>query len=288
MTSANDLGQIANQPGSTFRSRINANIQACASFHYGTNPPDPVYPNLLWFDQASGRVRLRDPQNTVWADIGIIGPPFKWTAIDVPETWVSTGDLKPTLKTLADPGWVMMNDGSIGNASSGATAHAHADAAALFALIWANIANTWAPLQNASGVPVSRGASAASDWAANRRLVLPKALGRALSLAGWGAGLTARALGEVQGEEAHTLSIPEMPAHNHTGSTGDAGAHTHTESGFDPAPGYHGAGEDTIAVGAAKTTSQAPAHHHTIAAQGSGQPHNTMQPSFFVNIMVKL
>jgi hypothetical protein len=99
-----------------------------------------------------------------------------------------TGDIKWTLKTAADAGWVMMNDGSIGDASSNATARAFADCQALFTLLWTNISNSWAPTQDASGTPVSRGASAAADWTAHRRLLLPRTLGRALAIAGSGSG----------------------------------------------------------------------------------------------------
>jgi hypothetical protein len=119
-------------------------------------------------------VWLRDPSNAAWNAVATIGPPFKWTAIDVPAAGFTTGDVKLTLKSSAESGWVLMNDGSIGNASSSATARANADTSDLFALLWTNVSNTWCPVQDASGTPVSRGASAASDFAANRRLVLPK------------------------------------------------------------------------------------------------------------------
>ena len=56
----------------------------------------------------------------------------------------STGDIKFTIKTAADVGWVLLTDaGTIGNASSGAT-RANADTEELFELLWNNeaIANT--------------------------------------------------------------------------------------------------------------------------------------------------
>ena len=37
-----------------------------------------------------------------------------------PATAFTTGDIKLTLKTTADAGWAMFNDGTIGDASSGA------------------------------------------------------------------------------------------------------------------------------------------------------------------------
>ncbi len=39
--------------------------------------------------------------------------------------------------------------------------------------------------------------------------------------------LTVRNMGESIGEETHTLTIPEMPTHLHTGTTDIAGAHIH-------------------------------------------------------------
>lgn len=66
-------------------------------------------------------------------------------------------------------GWVAERGNSIGDASSGATERANADCQALFALLWAN---SNYQLQNASGTNISRGASAAADWAAHCRMVL--------------------------------------------------------------------------------------------------------------------
>ena len=178
---------------------------------------------MTWADQTTGKIWLRDAANASWAEIGVIGPPFAWSAVAGSSGGgFETGDVKATLRASADAGWVLMNDGSVGPASSGATRRANADCEDLFALIWTNISNTWAPLQDASGTPVGRGANAAADWAANRRLVLPKTLGRALASAGWGSGLSDRALGEAVGSETHLLTTDEMPAHNHAGSTANS------------------------------------------------------------------
>jgi hypothetical protein len=121
----------------------------------------------------------------------------------------STGDIKLTMKTVADAGWVMMNDGTIGNAASGGTTRANADTVALFTLLWTNVSNTWAAVSG------GRGASAAADYAANKTIALTKKLGRAIAIAGAGSGLTSRALGETLGAETVTLSIAQMPLHDH-------------------------------------------------------------------------
>ena len=52
----------------------------------------------------------------------------------------TTGDGKITLKNVADPGWVMMDDNAIGNVGSGA-AYANANAQALFTLLFNNISD---------------------------------------------------------------------------------------------------------------------------------------------------
>lgn len=95
----------------------------------------------------------------------------------------TTGDVKLTFKAAADATWVMMNDGSIGSASSGATTRANADTEPLYTLLWGNVIDQWAPVVG------GRGANAAADYAANKAMYLPRTLGRAL--AGCGTGVVA-------------------------------------------------------------------------------------------------
>ena len=116
----------------------------------------------------------------------------------------STGDVKVTYKTVADSGWVMMNDGTIGNAASGGTTRANADTVDLFTLLWNNT------LDANCAVSGGRGGSAAADYAANKTIALPKALGRDLAVSGAGSGLTSRALASIIGVE--TITTSHLPA----------------------------------------------------------------------------
>lgn len=125
----------------------------------------------------------------------------------------TTGDAKLTYKTAADDGWVMADDGSIGNQASGATTRANNDTQDLFMLMW-NIPAC--EVQTFAG-NASTKTTAIGDWSANKRLVLPKVLGRALGVAGSGEGLTTRDLGGKLGVESFTLTAASIPPHSHGG-----------------------------------------------------------------------
>lgn len=206
----------------------------------------------------------------------------------------TTGDAKLTLKVTADTGWVMANDGTIGDASSSSSTRANADTEALFTLIFNNLSDTWAQIFTSAGSATSRVAqsNAAAAFAAHCRISIPKSLGRAFAVAGSGAGLTARSLGQFNGEENHTLTIGEMPNHDHGALTGGQSAnHTHdyqatnvtnqtinTTGGFATNNGAH----------TATSSIESADHAHGINGQGGGAVHNNMQPTVFWNAMIKL
>ena len=171
--------------------------------------------------------------------------------------------MKLTLKAVADTGWVLCDDKSIGDATSGATGRANADTSALFTLLWTNIIDTWAP------VSTGRGASAAADFAAHKTLTLPRTLGRALGVFGTGSGLTARVLGERLGTETHTLVAGEIPSHTHIVPQGSDTPASGTQARV--ASNSGGTGPIT-----------------TDGGTGGGGAHANMQPTAFLNAMVKL
>lgn len=201
-----------------------------------------------------------------------------WLCVGVTQPAFTTGDYKLTIKTVADPGWIMCNDQTIGNTSSGAT-FADASAQELFILIWNNISNTNAPVTG------GRGASGLADWTAQKPMAITKMLGRALAIAGTGSGLSTRALGDVTGEETHLLTTGEMPAHNH-GITDPGHAHSwgygQTAVGSTGALQADRANQDNHNSTTTNTTGI------TINNAGGGGAHNNMQPSHFGNVMLKL
>lgn len=176
----------------------------------------------------------------------------------------TTGDVKLTLKTTADTGWVLMDDKTIGDASSGATGRANADTQALFTLLWNNTADAQC------AVSTGRGASAAADFAAHKTIALPKALGRALATYGAGSGLTSRVLALATGSETHALSSGELPSIT-----------LHTTAAANNTPG----GNVNFWAG---DNSGGTAGLNTDASGTAGTAHNNMQPTLFLNTMIKL
>lgn len=203
----------------------------------------------------------------------------KWYQIIGP-VGAQTGDVKFSIVQTAPAGWILADDGTIGNASSGGTTRANADTSALFTLIWDNFDNTQCVIQTSAGTPTTRGASAAADFAANKRLSLPKLLGRVIGAAGNpradntddnAAELTTRSFAADQGEEDHTLTASEMPAHAHD-IEGEADSVTTPTAGI---AGSRASTSSTTVTDAA-------------ASEGGGGAHNNMQPTIWLSLLIKL
>jgi hypothetical protein len=177
----------------------------------------------------------------------------------------------------APTGWIKLNGGTIGSASSGASTRANADTADLYSLIWDNFASTEAPIYTSAGVLTTRGASAAADFAANKRLQLPDARGEIIR--GWddSRGVdAARAFGSAQGDG--------VKAHTHTGTTATGGAHNHTytaQSRFgansDPATVFRPSAGDSNGSTPTMTTTDHLGHTHTFTTDSTGISENRMR-----------
>ncbi len=87
------------------------------------------------------------------------------------------GALVMWFSSSAPSGWVLAAGGTIGSAGSSATVRANADTIDLYTNLWNSVANTELPIQDSGGTPTTRGASAAADFAANKRLPLPNFTG---------------------------------------------------------------------------------------------------------------
>lgn len=110
----------------------------------------------------------------------------------------------------APTGWLKANGGTIGNAASGGTLRANADTSTLFTALWTDFPNTVLAIQDSTGAASTRGASAAADFAANKRLPVHDLRGEFIRGFDDGRGIdTGRVLGSGQLDEfkAHTHGI---------------------------------------------------------------------------------
>lgn len=105
----------------------------------------------------------------------------------------------------------------------------------------------------------------------------------------WAGGVNGAAMGAAGGAQVHTLSLNEIPWHDHGGGTSSDGAHDHgysvgnnaSNSGEYVARSFSGSGLTTW------RTSWVDAHRHTIGGQGGGQAHLNVQPTIILNKIIK-
>ena len=109
---------------------------------------------------------------------------------------------------------------------------------------------------------------------------LPDLRGRAALHQGTGAGLTNRRIGEKAGSQTETLTVSQMPSHNHVVQANTANADTIAPNSASLAT----AREDTYNSSSPNTSM----HANAIANTGGGQSHNIMQPYLVVNWCIAL
>lgn len=213
-----------------------------------------------------------------------------------------TADVIETYDATLPAGWLWMDGKTIGNATSGATGRANADAQSLFTTLWNSITNTVLPIQDSAGNPSTRGLTPAADFSANKRLPIPDRRGKvaaaADNLGGTAAGIltgntsqgiNGTVLGNggnptlLGGEQAHLLILSETPSHDHLLANTDSGAPANlnptsyiTQTYINQALSYVLAGSNT------------PPTIGISSSVGGGQIHNNVQPTIIANFRIKL
>lgn len=210
----------------------------------------------------------------------------------------STGDVKLTIKTAADTGWVLLgasSNGSIGNAGSGSTIRANIDCLALFTLFFNNYSDANAPLLTSGGGATTRAAqtNAGTAWAALCRMQVGFFADRALGVAGNPPDLpTNRTLGDHPGAETSTLVTANLPPYSPAGSVSVLSTVGSIPSGAtngnlltNGSGGFFGPGALVpLTIGPISSTGTL-----TGTAQGgTSTPISIIQPISFLNAMIKL
>lgn len=116
--------------------------------------------------------------------LGTIAPVLQYDSNDEIDSFINTprtGDTKTSINSFS-LGWVKMDDGTIGSASSNSTARANIDTFPLFDLIWNAFQSSqgFAPMFTSAGAPASYGTDPVTDFTANRQLSLTRNAGRVM------------------------------------------------------------------------------------------------------------
>lgn len=209
-------------------------------------------------------------------------------AVD-PTTIFQTGDPIWVPIQGSRAGYVRLAGRTIGSATSGASERANADCQNLFLYNWNTYPDTVCP------VLTGRGANAAADWAANKRLTLLDMRNKGpFGLADMGNATTAEFDGitfirgdkntaaALLGAAKKTLLLSEVPPHDHGGVTGPT-TPTPTTFNVTNVQGFgtilkHAFSPDNADGGASTTGQVIPPHLHTIASAGGGAAFDKMSP----------
>ena len=262
--------------------------------------PDPILADAsgrwprVYLPYRDYRVRAASPAGVLlWDDDGIANPAPPESGSSIPtQQLYQTGHI--TMGFGLFPGFLALNGQTIGNGVSGATGRANADVEALYVHIYDNVGDDIAEVSG------GRGANAQSDFAAGKTITLPDFRGIVPGgLVGMGNSLSTIlddvtfAVGAPDepgsrfGTAFHALTVSELAAHSHGGTTGSTTGLVDKIPAFDVYPLGTGAPTDDFTL--CDSTSDGDLDHsHTIASEGSGDGHANTQPTRLLFIQIKI
>lgn len=215
-----------------------------------------------------------------------------------------TGTIILLTRSTVPTGWLEIEEGTIGNLTSGATLYASPSAQTLYVYLWDTCSDTVCPVTG------GRGSTAIADFNAGKALLLPLLNGRILGTAGSGTGLTSRTSGTVTGTETHFLTAAESsyishihkeaaPLHTHSSSVAtsdhyeststagvDGGVYVHVTQPSSVEDPYTG---DGVGSGYTKLLSDVAGQtSNTNSTSQAVDAHNNMMPTVFLKAAIKI
>ena len=130
-------------------------------------------------------------------------------------------------------------------------------------------------LHDALTINVTRFYRNPETWEAVKANVLPGLMAKAAPVRVWSAGCSS-------GEEAHTLSTAELPAHQHQLLASADFANANGPGNAVPAAKPRGGPDIYAPAGSAVS----PLNPQAVATAGGGQPHQNMQPFLTLNFVI--
>lgn len=141
--------------------------------------------------QASINITLQEPQ----IQIGNIINNYQYasrfdetymllpTFLNFQTGWILHGQIFSSI-----PGWVILNDGTIGDATSNGSVRANTDCYNLFALLWNTFNEFICPIYDSTGLLIAKStdADATTAWTANRAISVPRLASRVVGNTGVG------------------------------------------------------------------------------------------------------
>jgi hypothetical protein len=167
----------------------------------------------------------------------------------------------PCLKSNTPSGWVIMDDGTIGDATSGASTRANADCQNLFVFLWNNVSDFGAPVSG------GRGVNALADWNAHKNIKVLSTSNRSII----NAADTANDLGAIIGQSEVSLSEDQLAKHLHKYLQ-------RYSSGFG----------DDLQVGSSIYTFYQNDTNPNTTSIGNNSPISILPPSVYMNSFIKL
>lgn len=115
---------------------------------------------------------------------------------------------------------------------------------------------------------------------------LPDLRGRTVVSAGQGPGLSEYALGETAGAETNTLTITQMPLHNHPVQVAITPAAATSASANTPIDGIYATGTEQLYNPSGDSSMKSFTPTLTMGNTGNGQPFSTLHPVLGLNYII--